>query len=232
MKDQDTLTGQQSMIQCEHVSKIYDTGQGEVRALDNLELAVRQGEFLTVRGPSGCGKTTLLLALGGMLRPEAGKVLIEGRDLYGLGPRERARFRAQYLGFVFQMFHLVPFLSVLENVLLAAFARPDEQTRRRAQELLGQLGLSARAHHTPAQLSAGERQRAAIARALLNRPKLILADEPTGNLDPDNAAEVFRHLREYHEAGGTVIVVTHGAAADTLAARIVELRSGRIWDQD
>jgi ABC-type lipoprotein export system ATPase subunit len=218
------------MIDCRQLTKVYGANASAVTGIDRLDLSVAQGEFVVVRGPSGCGKTTLLLMLGGMLRPTSGHLLVDGRDLYALPSRKRNRFRADTIGFVFQMFHLVPYLSVLDNVLLAGHGAFSERPARRAkaESLLGQLGLAHRLHHRPAQLSAGERQRAALARALLNQPKLILADEPTGNLDPDNAAEVLRHLEAFHRSGGTVILVTHGPSAQAYANRIVPLRQGKI----
>ena len=217
------------MIRFEHVSKIHRNRRGTVQALDDVDLAVAPGEFVAIRGPSGCGKTTLLLGAGGMQRPSSGRITVNGQDLYALGPAERARFRAAHLGFVFQMFHLVPYLNVLENVLLAATAAAARaNTLERARRLLDRLGLAARLHHRPADLSTGERQRTAIARALLNQPRLLLADEPTGNLDPANAAEVFQHLADFHRAGGTLLVVTHGDAGVPLVDRVVEMRSGRI----
>ncbi|HJO09342.1 MAG TPA: ABC transporter ATP-binding protein, partial [Verrucomicrobiota bacterium] len=185
-------------------------------------------EFVAVRGPSGSGKTTLLLTLGGMQRPSAGTVQLAGQDLYGLPPSERAKLRSSEIGFVFQMFHLVPYLDLLGNVLLASPSCPSDVVRKRAGELLKELGLAKRVSHRPGELSAGERQRLAVARALLNRPKLILADEPTGNLDPENAAEVIRHLAEFHRSGGTVVLVTHGGAADSHADRTVSLDKGRL----
>lgn len=216
------------MIECRQISKTYRTAKGDVRSLDTVDLDVRKGEFISVRGPSGCGKTTLLLLLGGMLRPTAGTARVDGRDLYSLTGPDRARFRRDSIGFVFQMFHLVPYLSVLDNVVLAAPPGDRTATRRHAESLLTDLGLAPRLQHRPAELSAGERQRTAIARALLNQPKVILADEPTGNLDPENAAEVFQHLAAYHRAGGTVVVVTHGTVADTHADRVIQMKSGKI----
>jgi ABC-type lipoprotein export system ATPase subunit len=216
------------MITCETLSKVYRTASGQVRSLDGVNLEVRAAEFVCVRGPSGCGKTTLLLTLGGMLHPTAGVARVAGQDLYALPPRQRARFRAEQIGFVFQMFHLVPYLNVLENVLVAQGRASDHASRERVEQLLAQFGLAGRRDHQPAELSAGERQRAAIARALLNRPKLVLADEPTGNLDPDNAGEVFKHLKAFQQSGGTVVVVTHGATAEGFADRVVEMRAGRI----
>ncbi len=216
------------MFQSDNVSKIYRTGSREVRALDHVSLNVERGRFVVVRGPSGSGKTTLLLTIGGMLRPTTGRVLVDGTDVYAMSPRDRARFRAEHIGFVFQMFHLVPYLTVVDNVLLPAAVDAHPTGRDGATGLLDRLGLLDRAHHKPAELSAGERQRAAIARALIPEPKLVLADEPTGNLDPENAAEVLSHLAAFHRDGGTVIVVTHGKAADEHADQVLTLRDGRL----
>lgn len=216
------------MIRCDDVTKTFRKNGSEVVSLDRFTAEIAEGEFVAVRGPSGSGKTTLLLTLGGMQRPSAGTVQFGGRDLYGLPPAERARLRSGEIGFVFQMFHLVPYLDLLGNVLLAAPGRPGDAERERAAGLLDELGLAKRASHRPGELSAGERQRLAVARALLNRPKLILADEPTGNLDPENAAEVIRHLAAFHRDGGTVVLVTHGKAADEHAGRILRLEQGRL----
>jgi len=216
------------VVRCEQIIRRFRPRGGEVNALQEVDLQVRQSEFLAIRGPSGSGKTTLLLTIGGMLRPTSGRVTVAGRDVYAMSERDRARFRADNIGFVFQMFHLVPYLSVVENVRLAAGAAAKRADHSQAIELLERLGLSERRHHTPAELSSGESQRAAIARALLNRPRVILADEPTGNLDPDNAAEVFQALASFHHEGGTVIVATHGTLADKHADRIIHLRKGRI----
>ena len=216
------------MIRCDEVTKIFRKNGSEVTSLDRFTAKVAEGEFVAVRGPSGSGKTTLLLTLGGMQRPSAGSVQLAGRDLYALSPAERARLRSSEIGFVFQMFHLVPYLDLLGNVLLACPGKPSAEVRQRASGLMDELGLADRASHRPGELSAGERQRLAVARALLNRPKLILADEPTGNLDPENAAEVIRHLAEFHRGGGTVVLVTHGAAVDAHADRTLRLEQGRL----
>jgi ABC-type lipoprotein export system ATPase subunit len=168
----------------------------------------------------------LLLAAGGLLRPDAGNVTVAGQDPYALSPEERAKFRAAHIGFVFQQFHLVPYLNVLDNVLVPSLAAPA--MRERAVELVAQFGLADRAHHVPAQLSVGERQRCALARALLNRPKLLLADEPTGNLDPDNGKLVLAALAGFVQQGGAVLLVTHDERASGVAQRWVRLRQGKV----
>ena len=216
------------MIRCDEVTKIFSKNGSEVMSLDRFTAEVADGEFVAVRGPSGSGKTTLLLTLGGMQRPSEGLVQLAGRDLYAMSPAERARLRSSEIGFVFQMFHLVPYLDLLGNVLLACPGKPSAEVRQRAGELMDELGLADRASHRPGELSAGERQRLAVARALLNRPKLILADEPTGNLDPENAAEVIRHLVEFHRGGGTVVLVTHGEVVNVHADRTLSLEQGRL----
>jgi ABC-type lipoprotein export system ATPase subunit len=215
------------MLVLENLSKAYRTRIHKVKALDGVSLRIEKGEFVVVCGPSGSGKTTLLMMIAAMLHPSRGSVRFEDKDIYKMTGPERAQFRANNIGFVFQMFHLVPYLNVLENVLVAggAIGKTD---RTRAKELLQRLGLQHRIRHRPSELSAGEKQRAAIARALLNRPKLILADEPTGNLDPENAAGVLKHLHEFQQDGGTVIVATHGPAAGEFATRTIHLRDGVI----
>lgn len=214
------------MIELDRISKIYQGRNGDVKALSETSLHIEAGEFIVIRGPSGSGKTTLLLTIGGMLRPTQGKVTVAGETIYNLSPKARAEFRANHIGFVFQMFHLVPYLSVLENVLLAPNVRGQANRRQEASDWLTRLGLESRLHHRPSELSAGERQRTALARALINQPKVLLADEPTGNLDPENADDVFHHFEHFRQSGGTVVVVTHGTAADHHANRILHIQSG------
>jgi ABC-type lipoprotein export system ATPase subunit len=214
------------MVRLERASKVYRTRHGSVKALDEVNLQFEEGEFAVVRGPSGSGKTTLLLTLGGMLRPTKGQVFINDSDIYTLSERERSAFRAENIGFVFQLFHLVPYLNVIDNVLLPAGVGRSRYSQEDAKDLLNRLHLTERIYHKPAELSAGEKQRTAVARALLKRPRIILADEPTGNLDPENAEKIIRHLAEYNNKGRTVIVVTHGKAADRYASRIVHLKKG------
>jgi len=216
------------MLQVSNLSKFYPQAGGVVRALEDVSLHVAAEEFVVVRGPSGCGKSTLLLTAGGLLSPTTGQVTVDGQDPYQLGPERRAAFRASAVGFVFQQFHLVPYLNVTENVLTAALAAEIPDAAARAGELIDRFGLTDRADHRPSQLSTGERQRTALARAMLNRPKLILADEPTGNLDDENAQGVLTALAEYARDGGTVLLVTHDGKVDAFAHRTVRLRGGKI----
>lgn len=216
------------MIHLEKLNKQYRSRSGEIKALDDVSLHVKEGELVVIRGPSGSGKTTLLLSIGGMLRPTKGQVIVDNNDIYSLSNRERARFRAENIGFVFQMFHLVPYLNIFENVLLSSGIGTKQKRQKEAEKLLKRLNLSDRLYHKPSELSAGEKQRTAIARALINQPKIILADEPTGNLDPENSEQIIGHLEEFHQAGGTVIVVTHGKLVDQYTDRIIYLRNGQI----
>jgi len=216
------------MLEVRQMRKSYRSPRGPVRALDGVSLRVGVGELAVVHGPSGCGKTTLLLAAGALLAPDDGQVLVDGRDPYRMSLEERAHLRATTIGFVFQQFHLVPYLTVLENVLAASLANPFSGARERAEELLDRFGMSSRAEHVPAELSTGERQRTALARALLNEPRLLLADEPTGNLDPDNTAALLAYVAEFAHTGGAALVVTHSDAARTHADHITEMSQGRV----
>jgi|LSQX01.2.fsa_nt_gb ABC-type lipoprotein export system ATPase subunit len=216
------------MVRVESIGKSYRTGRHEVRALDDVTLEIGAGEFAAVQGPSGCGKTTLLLAVGALLQPDTGRVLVDGEDLYAMPLERRAQFRATTIGFVFQQFHLIPYLSVRDNVLAPTLALAAGDATTRAEELLERFNLTERAAHTPAELSTGERQRVALARAMLHRPKVILADEPTGNLDERNAAGVLEALAGFAEEGGTVLLVTHDREAASRAARIIRLEAGRL----
>jgi len=210
------------------VAKTFRRNGAEIPVLTGASLDLAAGEFAVIQGPSGCGKTTLLLIAGGLLAPDAGVVEIDGQDPYRLASDGRAAFRATALGFVFQQFHLVPYLSVLENVLSPQLARRTSDAETRAMELLARFGLSNRAAHLPAELSVGERQRTALARAMLNRPKLILADEPTGNLDEANARAVLAGLAEFAREGGAVLLVTHTDQAREFSHRILRLHNGTI----
>jgi len=216
------------MIQLEDVSKIFESPLKQVEVLIKITLEVKNGEFIVVKGPSGSGKTTLLLSIGGMLRPTSGNIRINDKNIYLLSDRERTKFRALNIGFVFQMFYLIPYLNVLENTMLSGGLKDIGTKRGKALKLAEDLGLSDRVMHRPSELSAGECQRVALARALIHQPEIILADEPTGNLDKENSSEVVRILADYHQNGGTVIMATHGDDADKIADRIILLNKGEI----
>ena len=211
------------LVQVEQLEKRF----GEVRALDRVSFEVEAGEWIAIMGPSGSGKTTLINILGGLDRPSAGRVVVDGLEIGGMGERELTRYRADKIGFVFQQFHLVPYLTALENVMLAQYFHSITDEKE-AADALGRVGLSDRLNHVPAELSGGEQQRVAIARALINQPKLLLADEPTGNLDEANEAIVLKLLRELNDSGHTILVVTHSQAIGNLADRRVELEHGRL----
>ena len=220
-----------ALIELRSVSKAYRKGRAEVRALDGIDLSVSERGMVAIVGPSGSGKSSLLHLVGAMDRPSAGEVEVAGQALGALAENALAGFRLKTIGFVFQGFNLIPNLSALENVMLpmefAGFA-PNER-RRRAQALLARLGLEARANHRPAELSGGEQQRTAIARALANDPPLVLADEPTGNLDSKTGQMIYELLRDV-SAERTVLVVTHAEALAQMAARVVHMKDGKLTD--
>ncbi len=216
------------MLKFKNVSKWFNGTQDKVTALKDVSFSVQPGELLAIRGPSGCGKTTLLLAAGGLLRPSDGQVALNGKDPYALSPEMRSRLRASTIGFVFQQFHLIPYLTVRQNIMTASLAVPLKEASEKTKQLISRFGLDDRADHVPAKLSTGERQRTALARALLNDPKVILADEPTGNLDEDNAQTVFGYLSQYVSEGGCVLLVTHDARAAAHATRSLQMNRGQL----
>ena len=224
-----------TMLEIHNLSKYYNGLKGIIRALEDVTIQIRDGEFVAVQGPSGCGKTTLLLAAGGLLAPTEGRIVMnEEHDPYRMSPDERARFRAANIGFVFQQFHLIPYLTVLENVVAPSLALPKPErfdqleTRKRAIDLIARFNMNDRIDHVPAELSTGERQRTALARALLNNPKLLLADEPTGNLDEENAGTVLAAFSEFARSGGAVLLVTHDNTIAGLADRVLHMKNGKI----
>ncbi len=212
-----------NLVQAEHLTKQF----GGVRALSDVSFNVEAGEWIAIMGPSGSGKTTLINIVGGLDRPSSGRALVDGTDVGELGEGELTRYRAEKIGFVFQQFHLVPYLTAVENVMLAQYFHSIAEEPE-AREALRRVGLADRMTHLPAQLSGGEQQRVAIARALINHPRLILADEPCGNLDEANAQIVLNLLRELHAAGHTLLVVTHDPSIGRLADRRIELAHGRL----
>ncbi len=218
------------MIKLRNVSRVYPARTdiaGEIRALDNFSLEVALGEWIAIMGPSGSGKSTLVNLIGCLDRPTFGEIWLDNQNVAGISKNELNRVRAEKIGFIFQQFHLIPYLTAVENVMLAQYfhSMTDEQE---ALDALDRVGLKERAHHTPSQLSGGEQQRVCIARALINDPKIILADEPTGNLDAVNEEIVLRLLRQLHQQGRTIVMVTHDPVVARLADRRIELHHGKI----
>ena len=216
-----------AVLTIDNLSKSFATSAEEVHAVVDVSMKVDAGEFVALRGPSGCGKSTLLMAAGGLLEPTSGSVQVNETDLYQLSGDGRALFRAANIGFVFQQFHLIPYLDVRDNILAASLATGSGDEER-ADELLEHFGLAHRARHVPAALSTGEKQRTAMARALFNQPGLILADEPTGNLDRDHAEGLLEQLSSFTGDGGAVLLVTHDARVEEHTDRTVEIEEGRI----
>jgi putative ABC transport system ATP-binding protein len=218
------------LISVREVTKVYNSSHVEVRALRGVSLDIRKGELLSIIGPSGSGKTTLMDILGCLSRPSTGEYLFEGSDVSNLGDDTLAELRNKRIGFVFQSFNLLPRLTALQNVELPLIygGISAGERRRRAQEVLDAVGLGERTRHKPSALSGGQIQRVAVARALVNRPSLILADEPTGNLDSKSEEEIIALFRELHRQGNTLIIVTHNDDVASQAERIVTLKDGRI----
>jgi len=218
------------MIDLHQLTKRHRAGDIETTALDAIDLHIEAGEYVAVTGPSGCGKSTLLGLLGLLDRPTSGRYRLQGEDVAGKNPRELAALRRGRIGFVFQSFNLVDEMTVHDNVLLALRygGQPAKAQRARVAEVLERLGLAHRAQHHPSQLSGGQQQRVAIARAIAARPALLLADEPTGNLDSAHGQEVMRLLRELNDEGTTLVMVTHSAEHAALASRTVRLLDGRV----
>src|SRR3989441_9767094 len=214
-----------TLVRLEGVSRHF----GDVKALDQVDLEIRRGEWLAVMGPSGSGKSTLVNLLGALDRPTSGRIAFDGVTITSLSESERVRFRRENVGIIFQQFHLFPYLTALENVMVAQHYHSVADARE-AAAALERVGLADRAHHLPSQLSGGEQQRVCVARALINQPALILADEPTGNLDAENEDKVLRLLRQLHADGHTLVTVTHAPKVGHLADRRVELNHGRLAD--
>ena len=223
-----------AMISLAGITKVFYTDDLETHALDGIHLNVAKGEFLSISGPSGCGKSTLLALLGLLDTPTEGKYLLDGQDVTGLTPAARARTRNERIGFIFQAFNLIGDLTVLQNVELPLTYRasmPADERRKAAVAALERVGMSHRVNHHPSQLSGGQQQRVAVARALAGRPSILLADEPTGNLDSRNGEAVMNLLRELHREGSTICMVTHDPRYADYADRKVQLFDGRVMDE-
>jgi putative ABC transport system ATP-binding protein len=233
MNANESLSRVGPVLRTHELEKEYGQGEGLVRALDAVELEVASGETLAVMGPSGCGKSTLLHLLGGLERPSGGEVWLAGRRIDRLSEKALARLRRRAIGFVFQAFHLMEELTAVENIELPALlaGRSPRAARRRAAELLERVGLTDRAKHLPSALSGGERQRVAIARALSNEPLVVLADEPTGNLDSTATLDVLRLLDGLRSSGQTLLIVTHDARIAATADRLISMRDGAFVEE-
>ncbi|CAB1085518.1 ABC transporter [Alkalispirochaeta odontotermitis] len=217
------------IVEARDITKTYTIGDREIRVLDKVSLAVSAGEFLVVAGSSGSGKTTLLSLLSGLDKPSSGRVFLAEKDITDTSEDDLAPLRNEFIGFVFQSFHLVPSLTALENVMFPAELKHDSQARKKAVELLKRVGMQKRSANFPHQLSGGEMQRVAICRAIINHPKIIFADEPTGNLDSDNGQAVLDLLLEFQrERRTTLVLITHSLDIAEMADRVIVLKDGRI----
>jgi putative ABC transport system ATP-binding protein len=223
------------IVEARSVQKTYDTGKVQVAALKGIDLALGRGEMVAIMGPSGCGKTTLLNCLSGLDAIDGGEILIDGVSLAELSDRDRTDYRARRMGFVFQFYNLMPVLTAVENVELPLLVsrEPAAEARRRALEALALVGLEQRARHVPDELSGGERQRVTIARSLVNEPAIVWADEPTGDLDSENAQEIVELMRRLNlERGLSFLIVTHDIAVGEATDRIIRMLDGRVVDHD
>lgn len=217
-----------SMIEAENLEKQYGNGHASVYALQNVNFNINSGEFISIMGESGAGKSTLLSIMGAMNAPTAGNLTVDGIDIYQLGKEKRADFRREFLGFVFQSFHLIPYLTVVENVMLplATIKISKKKKRHMADKVLDGVGLSGKEDRLPNQISGGEKERVAVARAIVNEPPILLADEPTGNLDTKTSKEIMQLLQRLNEEGTTIIMVTHSQENAAYAQRTLRVSDG------
>lgn len=221
-----------SLIEIKNLYKTYDNGEERVHALVDVNLYIEEGEFISVMGPSGSGKSTLLTILGGLNHPTSGEITVDGISIYELPLEQLADFRREYLGFIFQSFQLIPYLTVIENVVLPLSVTdiPNREQIKKAMEILERLGLKGKEKRLPDQLSGGEQERVAIARALINSPPILLADEPTGNLDTKTGKEIIELFKSLHQEGQTILMVTHNPENTKVSSRLITLRDGRVED--
>jgi len=223
-----------SYIKAENLSKQYGSGDAAVMAIHNMDFTVESGEFVSIMGESGAGKSTLLSIVGAMNPPSSGKFMVDGIDVYHLGSEKRTDFRREFIGFVFQSFHLVPYLTVVENVMLPLTTVKASKKKKRilAEEALAQVGLAGKEERLPSQISGGEKERVAIARAIVNNPPVILADEPTGNLDSATTNEIMGLLQRLNQEGTTILMVTHSQDCAAYAKRFLRVSDGRLIEKD
>ncbi len=222
------------MIELREVTKVYRKGPNEIRAINNVNLVIKSGEFVVLMGVSGSGKTTLLNLIGGLDTPTSGSVFVDGVEISNLDANSLAEYRCKKVGFIFQSFYLIPTLTVLENVLLPLAPLPNSSREKleRAKKLIGEVGLSHRTHHLPGELSGGEQQRVAIARALVNDPPILLADEPTSDLDSETGSQIVKLLQRLHANGKTVIIATHDEQLSEIASLLIRMRDGRVVSEE
>ena len=217
------------LMQIQHLSKVYGQGENQVRAVDDISFTVEKGEFLAIIGPSGSGKSTLLHILGGVDRPTSGKVFVDGQDVYAQNEDQLAIFRRRQVGLIYQFYNLIPVLNVVENMTLPVLMDGRHVNQERLEELLDVLGLRGREKHLPNQLSGGQQQRVSIGRALMNAPAVVLADEPTGNLDSKNSQEIVELLKMSNKKyGQTLVIITHDENIALQAHRVIAIEDGRI----
>ena len=217
------------LMQIQHLSKVYGQGENQVRAVDDISFTVEKGEFLAIIGPSGSGKSTLLHILGGVDRPTSGKVFVDGQDVYAQNEDQLAIFRRRQVGLIYQFYNLIPVLNVVENMTLPVLMDGRQVNQERLEELLDVLGLRGREKHLPNQLSGGQQQRVSIGRALMNAPAVVLADEPTGNLDSKNSQEIVELLKMSNKKyGQTLVIITHDENIALQADRIIGISDGRV----
>ena len=219
------------LIEIKGLGKTYTIGKNRVTAIDHMEFFIDDKEFVTIMGQSGSGKSTLLSIMGALNRPTRGKIFVDSLDLYSLSNEQRADFRSEYMGFIFQSFQLIPYLTVLENIKLpmAVTGLTKREKNRMAMEVIDRVGLEEKADRLPDQLSGGEQERVAIARAIVNKPPIILADEPTGNLDSETAKEIMGLLKSLNQDGHTIIMVTHNTEMEKFASRTIRVRDGKSY---
>lgn len=216
------------MIKLNNISKIYHKNEKAVYALNNINLEINENKFIVVKGPSGSGKTTLLLTLGGMLKPDSGDYIFNDFNIYQNSQKLISNFRNEKISFIFQTFHLIPFLNIYENILLGKPKHKSNTAKDEIKNILKLLDLDHRIDHKPEELSTGECQRVAVGRAIFSGKKLLLADEPTGNLDPENEKKVLESFLHFHKKGGTVVIVTHGNFGEKYADQVIQLQNGQI----
>lgn len=222
------------MIELRQVTKVYRKGRVEVKALNGVDLAIKDGELAVIVGVSGSGKTTLLNLIGGLDVPTSGSVFVNGADISKMDSRQLTLYRRQKVGFVFQFFYLIPTLTVLENVMLplVPLSMSAKEKQEKALRLIEEVGLSKRVNHLPGELSGGEQQRVAIARALVNDPQILLADEPTSDLDTETGNQIIELLRKFHAKGKTLIIATHDERLAQIASHVVRMRDGKVVEED